>query len=193
VDLIIVGVALRDRIRTRSAQSVIVGDVGSQAANERRGRGVLVELREEGGRGLEVGRPAKPASMSSVEVHVDTDGVELLDSIRNGLKVGRLGIGAFLNAQVGDQVGERVGLDDSNDANIGDGCLKKKTRSLMKQVPVNCIRRPTLDLSNNLINIVLVVRQAIVRNAKLSIGCQSSTISVRQIVDHNWYNVLLAV
>lgn len=73
--------------------------------------------------------------MSGIEVHVDTDGIELLHSISNTLLeyksvcvsrtavtktnlVGGLSTAALLDVQVGDQVGQRVGLYDCHDADI---------------------------------------------------------------------------
>ena len=59
-------------------------------------------------------------SVASIHVHVDADGGELLEGVVDTGEVGRLRVGALLDAQVGDQVGERVGLDDSHDTNIGE-------------------------------------------------------------------------
>lgn len=62
-------------------QCVVVSNVGSQATDERGGAGIPVELCEHLCRGLQVVGPAEPASVASVEVHVDAKLVELLDSI----------------------------------------------------------------------------------------------------------------
>lgn len=58
----------------------------------------------------------------SVEVHVDTDARELRDGIVHASKVGCLSVRALLDGQVGDQVGQRVGLDDRDNTNIWVFC-----------------------------------------------------------------------
>lgn len=50
----------------------------------------------------------------------------------------------------------------------------------------------TLDLGNKLVDVGLVVSQAVVGNGELSVGCKSSAITVREIVDNDLDNVLLA-
>ena len=86
-------------------------------------------------------------SMASIDVHVDTNGRELLEGVVDaGLRasgqrlkrhpnkcptheVRRLGVRALLDVQVGDQVGERVGLNDRNNADLRELCKAKRQKS----------------------------------------------------------------
>lgn len=141
VDLVVVRVALGAGVGGGSAERIVVGDVGGEAADERGGAGVLEDGGEHLGGGAQVGGPAEPASMASIEVHVHADGRELLDGVVDaGLckdvnvsfplgkeecdayQVGGLSVGALLDVQVGDEVSQGVGLDDGNDADIGEFC-----------------------------------------------------------------------
>lgn len=53
--------------------------------------------------------------MTSIEVHIDTDRVELLHGVDGAGFVGRGGVGALGVGQVGNQVGKRVGFYNSHD------------------------------------------------------------------------------
>jgi hypothetical protein len=74
--------------------------------------------------------PAEPATVASVDVHGDVGKVELLKSISNTLTVASSRVNAGLELGVGDQVGERIGLDDQSNGGVGvlledsdDGCF----------------------------------------------------------------------
>lgn len=53
-----------------------------------------VQLAKEVGGGLEVGRPAEPSGVATVQVHGDVGQIQLLDGIDGALEVGILGTGA---------------------------------------------------------------------------------------------------
>lgn len=115
---IVVRVVLGDRVGGGGRESVVIRNVGGEATEEGRLASVAIELSEELGSRAQVGGPAEPAGVTSVEVHVDTDGVELLNSVDNALLVGALGTAALGDVQVSDQVRERVRFDDSNNADV---------------------------------------------------------------------------
>lgn len=61
-----------------------------------------------------------------IEVHVNIDGSELLDSVVHAGEVSRLSVSTLLDGQVGDQVGKGVRLDDRDDTDIGVLCSKTR-------------------------------------------------------------------
>lgn len=65
----------------KPTQCVVIGDIGCQSTDERWGTGILIELSEQlGGRG-QVSRPAEPASVTCIQVHVDASSIKLLESV----------------------------------------------------------------------------------------------------------------
>src|SRR4051794_22156413 len=68
---------------------------------------------------LQVGVPTEPASVTSVEVHDDVGEVEVLDGVSDTVTVTRGGVLARLLVGIGDKVGERIGLDDEREGNVG--------------------------------------------------------------------------
>jgi len=104
--------------RGKHTESIVVGDVGGKTAEECRGTSVLVDVGEELSSRSQVGGPTQPAGVTSIDVHVDTEGVEGLESVDDTLLVGALGARAFSDVHVGNHVGEGIGLDDSNNADI---------------------------------------------------------------------------
>ena len=105
--------------RMKHTEGVVVGNVGGKTTEERRGASVLVDVGEELSGGGQVGGPTQPTSVTSIDVHVDTEGVEGLESVDDTLLVGALGARALGDVHVGDHVGERIGFDDSNNTDIG--------------------------------------------------------------------------
>lgn len=117
------------RVGGRSGQvpGVVVGDVGLQVyisffsflgdgqvfvhekeqityshATELRGLASIgVQLAKEVGGGLEVGRPAEPSGVATVQVHGDVGQIQLLDGIDGALEVGILGTGACAQVLAG--------------------------------------------------------------------------------------------
>jgi hypothetical protein len=88
----------------------------------------LEEVTEElSGRG-DVSGPSEPASVTSIEVEVEVRLVEFLDSVDGGALVHVLGSCAARIAQVGDQVGERVGLHNSDDTDLRVFCARVMMR-----------------------------------------------------------------
>lgn len=57
--------------------------------------------------------------MTGIDVHGDVGQVELLQSVCDTVPVARGGVLAGLEVGVGDQVGERIGLDDEGDGGVG--------------------------------------------------------------------------
>ena len=85
--------------------------------------------------------------MAGVHVHVHTDRRELLEGVGDTGLVRRLSVRALLHVQVGDEVGEGVGLDDGDDAHV----------------------RELLDLRNDLVDIVVVLLLTAIGNAELAV------------------------
>lgn len=57
--------------------------------------------------------------MTGIDVHGDVGQVQLLESIGDTVAVAGSGVLAGLEVGVGDQVGERIGLDDESDGSVG--------------------------------------------------------------------------
>lgn len=64
-------------------------------------------------------RLTEPSSVSSVDVHVNAEGVQSLKSVDGALLVSSGSAGTLGDVHVGDHVGERIGLDDGDDTDIG--------------------------------------------------------------------------
>lgn len=87
-----------------------VSDVGNDATESLGGPGILVNLCIHVGGRAKVGLPAKPAGMPTIEIHGYVWKVELSNGVVGALKVRSLGTRALGNIQVGDKVGQGVGL-----------------------------------------------------------------------------------
>ncbi len=116
--LVVVGVALGVRRGGGDAPGVVVGNVGGQAADRSGLAGARVDAGKQIGGGLDVGGPAEPPGVASIEVHGNVGQVELLEGIHGQLLVGRGGAAALGDVHVGDQVGKGVGLNDQDGADI---------------------------------------------------------------------------
>lgn len=143
---------------------------GSETADELRGVRALEHLREELRSGVDVGGPAEPASVSGIHVHVHADGGELVEGVGDARLVGGLSVRALLDVQVRDEVRERVGLDDSDDADVGE----------------------LLDLCDDLVNVVVVLLLAAVGDAELAVRRLGSAVTVGQVIDDDLHELLLA-
>ena len=108
--------------------------------------------------------------MASVHVHVNADGRKLLEGVGDTGLVRRLGVRALLHVQVGDEVGEGVGLDDCDDAHVG----------------------VLLELRDDLVDVVVVLLLAAVGDAELSVGGLRGAVTVGQVVDDDLDELLLA-
>lgn len=84
-----------------------------------RAAGGLVRLGEFLGAGLEVVVPAKPASVARIHVHDDVGKIEILQSVGDAVAVAGGRVLAGLQVDIGDQVGERVRLDDEGEGRVG--------------------------------------------------------------------------
>lgn len=118
-------------------------------------------MSEQVGSRLQISRPAKPASMASVNVHGHVGQIERLKSILDTLIVRGLCIGALGHVEIGHHVGETVGLDHKQNADIAEG----------GELHLDCV------------DVGLVVGHAIVGNAILAIGGGGSAVSVWEIVN----------
>lgn len=116
IPLSIVGVG---ELTGLSVPLVPAGDVGGETTQLRGVAGVLVSLGELLSTGLEVVVPAEPAAVASVHVHDDIGQVELLQGVGSALVVAVSRVLAGLEVGVGDEVGERVGLDDERKGSVG--------------------------------------------------------------------------
>lgn len=108
--LVVVLVALGVGRSGGGVVAVVVGDVGDQAAEGLGLAGVAPDLREQLGCWAQVGIPAEPSSVASVDVGADVGEVEGLDGVFDTVDVGGLGFLALGDVQVGDEVAETVGL-----------------------------------------------------------------------------------
>lgn len=118
VYFVIITVALSDRIGRGSSKGVEVGNVRGDTTEVSGRASVSVDLGEElGGRG-QISRPAQPSSMTSIDVHGNTNCVKFLDSVNDTLLVSALGVSTFLDIQICDQISERVRLNDSHDGYV---------------------------------------------------------------------------
>lgn len=142
VQLIVVGVVLGNRVGRGRRECVVVGDVRREAPHVLGRAGALVQVREELRRGCEVGGPTEPAGVASIKVHVDANAVELLYRVRDASLVRGRSAGALRDVHVRDKVRERVGLDDSDDGDVG----------------------VLLDHGDDLVDVALVLVETVVRN-----------------------------
>lgn len=99
--------------------------------------------------------------MPGVNIHGHVGEVELLERVVDALVVGILGLGALCNAQIGDHVGQAVGLDDKDGADVA-------------------VR---LELGHDAVDVRLVVGHAVVGNSVLAVGRRCRAVTVGQVVD----------
>ena len=100
-------------------QGVPSSNVGGNTTDLARRASCLVNLRKALSTGLQVVIPAQPSSVASVNVHDDVGKVKGLERVCNTLLVAGCGVLAGLLIDVGDQVGERVRLDDEGKSLVG--------------------------------------------------------------------------
>ena len=79
---------------------------GGETLDEGRLASIGVDLSEELCSRGQVGGPAEPSSVASIHVHVHANRGELDEGVVHAGEVGRLGVSALLDVQVGDQVGQ---------------------------------------------------------------------------------------
>src|SRR5690606_17598679 len=155
-------------VEVRLSQRRVVGGVGDEAVDAlQAGLGAAHGGGEQLGRRAEVAVPAEPAVVRRVHVVVDVrDLVELVDRVAHALDVGAgpLVLLAVGHVEVGDQVGQRVDLDDRHDA----------------QVAVLLIGQ---DVGDHVDVLGLVPLQAVLRDAQLAVGGQRRAVPVGQVVD----------
>jgi len=80
---------------------------------------VAVDLSKELSSRLDVGGPAKPASVASIHVHGNVRKIELFEGIDSKLLVSGGSVRALLDVHVGDHVGQGIRFNDQNSADIG--------------------------------------------------------------------------
>ena len=161
--LVVVDVGRGVRRGGRDAPGVVVGNVSGQATDGGGLAGILVDVGEEVSSGLDVGGPAEPASVASVEVHSDVGQVELLEGVDSQLLVGGGRAAALLDAHVGHHVGQGIGLNDQEHADIrvGDEVLADG------------------------VDVGLVVGSTVRGNSELAVGGGGSAVTVGKIIDDN--------
>ena len=116
-------IAYRKRVRGgvflgRHLPGVPPSNVGSDTAHLAGAAGVLVDLGELLGAGLQVIVPAQPAAVAGIDVHDDVGQVEGLERVGDTLLVAGLGLLAGRQVRVGDQVRQGVGLDDEREGRV---------------------------------------------------------------------------
>ena len=126
--------------------------------------------------------------MTSVHVHVHANLGKVGERVVDTGEVSGLGVGALLDVQVGDQVGQRVGLDDSNNADVREFYTISSVEHCSMFGSTQATR--TLNLSDDLVDVVLVVSLTVVGNAEFSVGSLSGTITIGKVVDDNLEKLL---
>lgn len=94
---------------------VPAGNVSGVTTNLLRATGILINLGKLLRTRVKVGVPAKPTTMTSVDVHDDVGKVKALKSVRDTLLISAFTLLASAQVGVGDQVGKRVGLDEKSE------------------------------------------------------------------------------
>lgn len=140
--------------------AIVVSHVGGKTTDCVGAACVLVHASEELSSRGQVGLPAEPASMSSVQVHSDVGEVELREGIVGAFQIRGLGVAALGNVEVGDQVGQRVRLDNEDDAEVAVGD----------------------ELLPDGIDICLVVGHTTIGNAVLAVRRGSCAVTIGEIV-----------
>jgi hypothetical protein len=182
--LIVVGVALGVVRLGGKLPAVVVGDVGDETANARRLAGVLVDLSVELSSRANVGGPAEPATVTSIEVHGDVGKVEFLDGVDGEFLVSTLGLGALVDVQVGDQVSKGVRLCNRiNKCNVKSDALHTNNKD---DLGVGVVLENALDLGN----VGLVLVGTILVEGVLSVRGSSSAVTVGKIVDNELAGIL---
>lgn len=100
---------------------VPTSDVGGEASELGRRASVGVCLCELLSTGLEVLVPPEPATVTGIEVHDNVGQVQLLNGVGGALMVAIGGVLAALQVDVGDEVGQRIGLNDESEGLVGVG------------------------------------------------------------------------
>lgn len=118
---VVLGVGGGGELAGGQVPGVPAGHVGGDATELLGAAGGLVGLGELLGAGLEVGVPAEPAAVAGVDVLDDVGKVERLERVGDTVAVAGGRVAAGLNVGVGDQVGERIGLNDERDGGVGVG------------------------------------------------------------------------
>ena len=100
--------------------------------------------------------------MTGIEIHGDLWQVELLHGIYDTALVGILGFATLGNVEVGDKIGQAVGLNNQSNRDVG----------------------VQIELGLDGINVCLVLGETVISNRVLAVGGSRSTVTVRQIVDN---------
>lgn len=165
------GVVLTDD----GVKGVVVGDVGGETTNLVLLAGSLVgslqDLGELIGSEGKVVVPPEPATVGGVNVEVDVVLLELGDGMGDAITVGVNGTGAEGDVEVGDQVSERIGLEDNGELEVlGGGDL----------------------LGVGLDELLLVALKAVLAAQELTGGLASGAISIGEVVKDETDDLLLA-
>lgn len=116
-----VSLSIEETTRAKCLPSVPTGSVGGNTTNLLGATGGLVDVGKLLRTGLEVGIPAQPTTVTSVDVHDDVGEVKVLKSVRNTITVTVGAVLAGLQVGVGHQVGERIGLDEEREGRLRVG------------------------------------------------------------------------
>ena len=117
--LVAVGVALRVGRAGGTGPGIVVGNVGGQTTDCGGATSSLVDLREQGRCGSDVGGPTEPAGVTGVQVHGDVGEVQVGNGVLDAGQVGGLGVGALGDVEVGHQVSKTVGLWNTSQSQFG--------------------------------------------------------------------------
>jgi len=119
--LVVLGIRGRGELAGALVPRIPAGNVGGNTTELLGLAGGSVGLGQLLRTGLEVGVPAEPAAVSGINVHDDIGEVEVLEGVRHTVAVTGSAVLAGLEVGVGDEVGERVGLDDEGEGRVGVG------------------------------------------------------------------------
>lgn len=119
--LVVLGIGVARELAGGQVPLVPARDVDSDTTELRGAAGVKVDLSELLGTRLEVIVPAQPAAVTSVDVLHNVGQVQGRDGVGHTLAIASSRVLARLEVDVGDEVGERVGLNDQGEGLVGVG------------------------------------------------------------------------
>lgn len=119
--LVVLGIRGGRELAGAQVPGVPASNVGGNTTELLGGASSLVSLGQLLGARLEVSIPAEPTAVTSVEVHNDVGKIEGLKGISDTVAVAGSAVLAGLEVAVGDQVGERIRLDDQGESRVGVG------------------------------------------------------------------------
>jgi hypothetical protein len=167
-------VNLSARVRTK------IGHTGGKTTDFSTWPSGRQDLTKELGSRRDVGGPAKPASVTGIEVQEHVGLLEFGYRVRHEGLVSQCGVGTLLHGHVGDEVGKPIGFDNEDYADGGELCdVCASVRGWVCQV---VSLSHTLDLCSNCINVCLVHGSPTIGDAELSSRRLRCTVTIGKVV-----------